>query len=142
VSDVSARQRGQVTFLGVGLAVGLLVLGAVSADLWRVLTARRALAETADAAAAAGANAVDVPHYRLTGEVRLDPGRAVAFAADNLARQHHPGNPPVVTRLDAGPTRVVVGLADEVPLTLLRLFTREGPIAISVVAEAVPVRGP
>lgn len=135
-------ERGQVTFLGVGLAIGLLMIGGISIDLWRVLAARRALAERADAAAAAGANGIDVARYRNRGELRLDPDRAVAFAADSLRRQVDVGRPPSVTRLDADADHVVVGLRGEVELTLLRLFTLDEPIAVSVTAEAVPVRGP
>jgi Flp pilus assembly protein TadG len=136
-------QRGQVTFLGVGLAIGLLMVGGFSVDLWRVLSARRELAEVADAAAAAGANGLDLGHYRRTGELRLDPGLAVALAGENLRQQALDGDrPPRVTRLDADTARVVVELEGEVPLTLLRLFTVGEPITVTVAAEAVPVRGP
>ena len=135
-------QRGQVTFLGIGLAIGLLMVGGISVDLWRVLTARRALAEVADAAAAAGANAVDVAHYRRSGQLRLDPELAVALAEWSLAGQVHPDGRPTVTLLDADTDQVTVALERDVELSLLRMFLLDEPIRVGVAAEAVPVRGP
>lgn len=137
-----SRERGQVTFLGVGLAIGLLVVGGFSVDLWRVLTTRRALSEAADAAAAAGANGVDIPHYRTTGELRLDPGLAVALAAENLGEQEAMVLLRAAPRIDAAPGSITVELDGEVALTLLRLVTLAEPIALTVTADAVPVRGP
>ena len=135
-------ERGQVTFLGVGLAIGLLVVGGFSVDLWRVLTTRRALSEAADAAAAAGANGVDIAHYRATGELRLDPVLAVALAADNLGEQEAMVLLRAAPRIDAAPESITVELDGEVELTLLRLVTVAEPIALTVTADAVPVRGP
>lgn len=135
-------ERGQVTFLGVGLAIGLLVVGGFSVDLWRVLTTRRALSEAADAAAAAGANGVDIAHYRATGELRLDPVLAVALAADNLGEQEAMVLLRAAPRIDAAPESITVELDGEVALTLLRLVTLAEPIALTVTADAVPVRGP
>jgi uncharacterized membrane protein len=137
-----SRQRGQVTFLGVGLALLLLGTGGFAVDLWRVLLARRALAEAADSAAAAGANAVDRNHYRRTGEVRLAPDLAVAVVLASLAAQ--PDLPAISgpPRVEAGTDRVTVELWGEVELTLLRLFARGEPVTVRVTAEAVPIRGP
>jgi Flp pilus assembly protein TadG len=136
-------ERGQATFLGVGLAVALLAVGGLSVDLWRVLIARRALAEAADAAAAAGANAVDAAHYRRTGEIRLEPDGATALAAETLAA----AGPALVelapsARVDADTASVFVAVEGEVRLTLLRLVSTDPTITVSVRARAVPVRGP
>lgn len=137
------RQRGQVTFLGVGLAIALLFIGGFAIDLWRVLATRTELAEVADAAAAAGANGVDLAHLRATGQLRLDPGTATAMASANLSRQlTGEGAAVTVTGLDATDETVTVALQGEVPLTLLRIFTLAEPITVAVTAEAVPVRGP
>lgn len=135
-------QRGQVTFLGVGLALALLVVGGFSIDLWRVLATRRALADVADAAAAAGANGLDLPHYRTTGQLRLDPALAVALAADNLDGQERLEARRGAPRIHAEPASVRVELDGEVELTLLRLLTLAEPVALTVSADAVPVRGP
>jgi hypothetical protein len=141
LDDPGRGERGQVTFLGLGLALALLAVGGFSVDLWRVLAERRALAEAADAAAAAGANGVDLEWYRSSGELRLDSARALALAAEHLGR--HPGaQRGRVTRLDAGPEEVVVGLETDVELTLLRLFTLGEPVTVAVTAESRPVRGP
>lgn len=135
-------ERGQVTFLGIGLAIGLLVIGGFSIDLWRVLTTRRALSEAADAAAAAGANGIDIPSYRATGELRLDPALAVALALENLGDQEAVGLLHGAPRVVAGSGSISVELDGEVALTLLRLVTLAEPIALTVTADAVPVRGP
>ncbi|MGH9030897.1 MAG: pilus assembly protein TadG-related protein, partial [Acidimicrobiia bacterium] len=42
-----------------GLCLMLLLLGGISLDLWRAFSERRALASAADAAAIAGASALD-----------------------------------------------------------------------------------
>lgn len=136
------REAGQVTYLGLGLAVGLLVVGGFSIDLWRVLTVRRSLAEAADASAAAGANAIDLDRYRTTGELRLDPGLAVAWAEEALAAQADLDALRGVSRLEADAEHVAIELEGEVELTLLRIFTLGEPVALAVSAEAVPVRGP
>lgn len=136
------REAGQVTYLGLGLAVGLLVVGGFSIDLWRVLTVRRSLAEAADASAAAGANAIDLDRYRTTGELRLDPELAVAWAEETLAAQADLDALRDVSRLEADAEHVAIELEGEVELTLLRIFTLGEPVALAVSAEAVPVRGP
>lgn len=130
-----------MTFLGAGLAVCLLVVGGFAVDLWRVLVERRHWADVADAAAAAGANGVDVDHYRSTGEVRLDPEQAVALAAQSLAGQPDRDGLRGAPRVAADDTTVVVELDAEVDLTLLRLVALAGPVTVTVSASAVPVRG-
>ena len=56
------------------LCLVLFALGGISLDLWRAFSERRALAATADAAALAGASAVDEARYRASGAVLARSG--------------------------------------------------------------------
>src|SRR5262249_59829118 len=74
-----------------GLCLMLLLLGGISLALWRAFSERRSLAAAADAAAVAGASALDEAAYRGSGAVRLVPAdarrRALASLADQLDRR-------------------------------------------------------
>ena len=134
------RQRGTVALLGVGMAIGLLVIGGFAVDLWRAHGERRALAEMADAAAAAGANGLDVDRYRSTGELALDPAVAAQLARESLARQPDRGPFEPVTAVVADEQRVVVRVEGAVRPLLLGLFTGGDDLVVSVTAEAGPRR--
>ena len=60
-------ERGSITTLGLGMTLLLFVVGGISIDVWRVVAARQDLVQRADAAATAGANAIDVDEFRDTG---------------------------------------------------------------------------
>ncbi len=130
-----------MTMFGLGMVVILLFVGGFSLDLWRAHSERRALAEMADAAAAAGANALDEAAYRTDGSLQLDPDLAESYAWDSLSRQADQrslvGTPSVV----ASPGVVVVQLSGEVHMTLLRVLAGGEPFEITVTAEAAPARG-
>ena len=65
----------------------LFALGGISVDLWRSFSARRALAAGADAAALAGASAIDEARYRASGALSLLPATAEHRARASLDRQ-------------------------------------------------------
>lgn len=134
-------QRGSVTLLGLGFLLVLLFVGGMSIDLWRAISERRALAELADAAAAAGANGLDVAAYRSTGVVQLDPDLAARLAWDNAAaqsdRRSMVGHPIILV----SPTEIVVEVRGEVTLTVLALFTTAEPFQLQVRSEARPRLG-
>ena len=65
----------------------LFALGGISLDLWRGFSARRSLATAADAAALAGASAVDEEAYRRSGVVQLDPALAESRGERTSSRQ-------------------------------------------------------
>ncbi len=141
-SDRKSAERpgeaGQVTFFGVGMVIVLLFVGGISVDLWRVFSERRALAEMADAAAAAGANGVDVDRYRVSGVVVLDPALATDLAWESLAGQsdvRSVSERPVVAADEALVEVVVRG---EVEMTLLSIFMTGEPFAVTVRAVAAP----
>lgn len=136
-----AGEAGHVTFFGIGMVVVLLFVSGFSVDLWRAFSERRALSEMADAAAAAGANGVDVVTYRSSGEVLLDPTLAEDLAWQSLATQTDrralSGLPLVVADVDT----VEVLVVGEVEMTLLSVFMAGEPFTVTVRAEAAPRRG-
>ncbi len=48
------------------------MVGAMSAELWRIIGERQELVALADAASIAAASGIDLDHYRSTGEALLD----------------------------------------------------------------------
>ncbi|MBW3601627.1 MAG: hypothetical protein KY434_02875 [Actinobacteria bacterium] len=133
-------ERGSVTVWMLGLCVMVLFVGGLSLDLWRAFSQRRALAGMADAAAVAGAGAVDETAWRTTGTVRLDPDRAAALARRSLASQ--PGAEAVLAAaVRTGPRLVAVDVSGEVGLTLPRVLLADEPLTVSVSARAAPVSG-
>jgi hypothetical protein len=130
-----------MTLLGIGLSAMLLFVGGFSLDLWRAHSERRALAELADAAAAAGANGIDTTVYRSSGELVLDPALAEQLAWESIVGQADQrslvGTPLVSSNADV----IVVQIEGEVEMTLLRVFSGGEPFSIQVTAEAAPVRG-
>ena len=130
---VAAREGGFVTIWALGLTVILFAVGGLVFDLWRGLSERRELAAAADAAANAAANAIDEDYYRSTGQVRLDPQQAEAFALDSLNQQQDPTL--TDARVDVERLTVTVTLHGQIRLTLLRLIEDE-PLAVSVQATA------
>jgi Flp pilus assembly protein TadG len=131
------RDRGSITLWCLGLCLLILSIGAVTIDVWRAFSARRALASTADAAAQAGANGIDIAYYGETGVVRLDPPRAEQFADLSMA---HQADTPGLVGFDryADTQRITVQVRGTVDLGLLGLFADE-PFEITVTAVgAVP----
>jgi Flp pilus assembly protein TadG len=132
-------QRGTVTLWLLGVCMLLFALGGISVDLWRGFAARRSLANTADAAALAGASAIDEEAYRQRGVVQLEPALAEARARAHVARQ-----------LDATARRAVDVHADRdgvtvvvhgrIGFTLLGVLAPDGELAVRVTATATPRR--
>lgn len=132
--------RGAVTLWVLGLIFPMLLLGGLSLDLWRGFSERRALAGAADAAAVAGANALDTDRLYATDDIRLDPRLAEDLARANLASQLNDSS------LDgwnviATDSSVTVQLTGSVDLTLLRIFyDRRWSVAVTATArpQALP----
>lgn len=130
-------ERGSVTLWLLGLAVMLLPLGGLALDLGRAFSERRALAAAADAAAVAGAGALDVERYRADGTVVLDPAAAEARARRSLAGQADVGALRGVT-VEAGVEQVTVVVEGHAELSLLRLVRGADAFVIRVAATARP----
>lgn len=128
--------RGAVTLWVLGLIFPMLLLGGLSLDLWRGFSERRALAGAADAAAVAGANALDTDRLYATDDIRLNPRLAEDLARANLASQLDDSS------LDgwnvvATDSSVTVQLTGSVDLTLLKIFY-DRPWSVAVTATARP----
>jgi Flp pilus assembly protein TadG len=115
-----------------------LTLGGMSLDLWRAFSERRALMNAADAAALAGASAVDEGRYRATGELVLVPDAAIARARASIAAQGDVRSLRVVD-VAADTAHVDVAVRGEVGFSLLRLI-EPGSFEVRVRAAAVPRR--
>jgi Flp pilus assembly protein TadG len=130
--------QGTVTFWVLGICLMLFALGGISLDLWRGFSERRSLAATADAAALAGASAVDEARYRASGAVILDPALAESRARAHIARQlDRDALRAVSVRADDEAVTVVVD--GQVGFTLLGLL-QPGAFDVRVTATATPRR--
>ena len=135
------RESGTITIWILGLCLMLFLLGGISLDLWRAFSERRALAAAADAAALAGASALDEGVYRQSGSVQLVPADAERRAAASLARQ-------LDRRALTGSTvratdqLVVVEVTGGVDFSLLQLASPGDSFDITVRAVARPQASP
>lgn len=133
-----ASEQGTITLWLLGCCLMLLALGGLGVDLGRGFSERRALHSAADAAALAGAGAIDEAEYRSTGQLVLVPAVAEARARDDLARQLDTRSLRSF-RVFADRERVEVVVDGDVDLSLLRLLAEE-PMRVQVHATAVPRR--
>jgi len=134
-------ESGTTTLWMLGLCLMLLLLGGISLDLWRAFSERRSLAAAADAAAVAGASALDEAAYRGSGAVRLVPAdarrRALASLADQLDRRALRD-----TRVEATEDEVTVVVGGSVNFSLLQIAAPGDAFAITVRATARPQASP
>ncbi|MGH8983549.1 MAG: pilus assembly protein TadG-related protein [Acidimicrobiia bacterium] len=84
-------ERGSISALVLVVAVVLLISGGLVIDGGAILAARREAIATADAAARAGAQALEEEALRSTGTPVLDPALAHAAANAHLAATGHSG---------------------------------------------------
>ncbi|MGH3832385.1 MAG: pilus assembly protein TadG-related protein [Pseudonocardiaceae bacterium] len=80
-----ASDEGQVSAFVVTLLVAILALAGLTLDGGLALAAKVRATGQAEAAARAGAQALDLSAYRATGAVRLIPAQAAADARNYLA---------------------------------------------------------
>jgi hypothetical protein len=133
-------ERGSVSIWVIMWMLCLLFIAGFGLDLWRGIAVRRALTEQADAAAAAGANGIDLEVFRDTGEVIIDPRLAEALAVENLAAQAETELiDDALVSVDPATQEVTVTLSGTVEFTLVKIFmTNEQPLAVDVTATAAP----
>jgi Flp pilus assembly protein TadG len=133
----SGSERGTVTLWILGLCLMVFLLGGISLDLWRAFSERRALAAVADAAAVAGASALDTAAYRAANTVQLVPveaeRRARASLADQLDQRALRG-----AHVTASTTEVTVVVAGRVDFSLLRILSPVDAFELTVRATAQP----
>jgi len=85
------EEDGMVTAFVVVFTLALLLIAGLVLDGGLTLAAKVQAIDEAQAAARAGAQAINVPTYRATGQIILDPARATADAEDYLAAVGHRG---------------------------------------------------
>lgn len=134
-------ESGTTTLWMLGLCLMLFLLGGISLDLWRAFSERRSLAASADAAAVAGASALDEAAYRSSGSVRLVPAdarrRAQASLAGQLDRRALRD-----ARIEATEEEVTVVVGGAVDFSLLQIAAPGDEFAITVRATARPQASP
>jgi hypothetical protein len=135
------RESGTITMWMLGLCVMLFLLGGISLDLWRAFSERRSLAATADAAAVAGASALDEAAYRSSGAIRLVPADAERRARVSLAEQLD-RRALRDARVIATEIEVSVAVGGEVDFSLLQIVAPGDEFAITVRATARPQASP
>jgi hypothetical protein len=135
-SRVSRDERGMVTLWVLGLCVSVMFLGGIGLDLWRTVAVRRELSSIADAAATAGASAVDVGALRQ-GDVVLDQEGARSLAVATID-EHREASSLESARVDVGGDEVTVILRDDVSFSLLRIFMGGDEFVVQVHASAEP----
>ena len=118
----SERGSAPIWFLGLSLCV--LMVGALSAELWRAIGERQELVAMADAAAIAAAAGIDLDRYRATGETTIDRGQAASLALGVIAGSSGGADlssPPAISVAGDG-SSVTVELKREMPFGLIRIF--------------------
>ena len=90
-SRLDDAESGMVTAFVVIFTLALLVMTGLVLDGGLALAAKVQAIDDAQAAARAGAQAIDIPLYRSTGQITLDPTEAAADAETFLAQSGHTG---------------------------------------------------
>lgn len=139
----SERGSAPVWFLGLSLCV--LMVGAMSAELWRAIGERQELVAMADAAAIAAAAAIDLDHYRSTGEIVIDREEAAMRALHVIAGSSGGADlstaPSIAVAGDG--SSVTVELTREVPFGLIRILALDDQwFLVTGVAIAYPYSPP
>jgi Flp pilus assembly protein TadG len=125
-----------------GLSVLLLLFGGLAVDFWRALALQRELAAIADSASVAAASGIDEEHYRATGEVLIDAGRAAGIGSSYVASQDVTLDDLIVTTASDG-LSVSVLVVDRLDLGLVGVFVdQSAPLTVTAEATAIPVLVP
>lgn len=128
------NDRGSVTVFVVAFTFALLMVGGLVVDGGYTLAARRRAFNEADAAARAGAQAVDMDLLRSSGTVQLDPDAARTRAEAYVASTGHVG----VVEVEGDVVRVRVKFSQ--PMLVLSVVG-VGPLQIEGNGDARAVRG-
>lgn len=130
-------EAGSITIWLLGLAVGVLFVGGIGLDLWRIAAERRVLAGVVDGAAVAGASVIDEAAFREHGQVRLDPAGASAAACAYLRYHARPASG--CGGVSASSSAVRVEAERAVGFTLLRTLLPDlEPVRLRVSATVEP----
>ena len=131
-------ERGAATIFLIGMAIVLLVAAGLVIDGGLAINARMKVADDAEQAARAGADAIDLNALRNAGEVTIDPSLAHSNATDYLADLGYGSGQYNVTV--AGDS-VDVTVRDRVGTSLLELVNISN-FDVQANASASPLTGP
>jgi Flp pilus assembly protein TadG len=135
------RRRGEggaATVFVIGLAIVLLVAAGLVIDGGLAINARMKVADDAEQAARAGADAIDLDTLRTSGQVTIDPALARSAASSYLADVGYAFGQYDVT-VDADSVDVTV--RDRVGTALLELVNISN-FDVRAYATASPLTGP
>ena len=90
-SRLDDAESGMVTAFVVIFTLALVLVAGLVLDGGLALAAKVQAIDDAQAAARAGAQAIDIPTYRASGQITLDPAQAAADAERYLAAAGHTG---------------------------------------------------
>ena len=90
-AQLDDAESGMVTAFVVIFTLALLLMAGLVLDGGLALAAKVQAIDDAQAAARAGAQAIDIPTYRASGQITLDPAQATADAERYLAAAGHTG---------------------------------------------------
>ncbi|MEU8662015.1 pilus assembly protein TadG-related protein [Actinoplanes philippinensis] len=128
------RDAGHVTAFAVLFSVALFAVAGLVLDFGFALSVKVSALDTAQAAARAGAQQLDLVLYRTQGRAQLDPSRAAAAARSWLARAGVDGEASATT------TTVTVTVRRTSHTQLLQLVGVRS-LGVSASATAVAVQG-
>ncbi len=129
------EEDGMVTAFVVIFTLALLAMAGLVLDGGLALAAKVHAIDDAQAAARAGAQAIDIPLYRSTGTITLDPAQAVADAQGFLAAAGEHGTVSV-----AGET-VTVNVTITQPTQILSIVGVD-QLTVSGTGSATAQQGP
>jgi Flp pilus assembly protein TadG len=130
----SRNESGQVTAFVVVMMMALLLMAGLVIDGGMTLAAKRRAINEAEAAARAGAQAIDVAAYRATGEASLEPNRARQLAMSYIEATGDVGTVQVVDN------EVRVEVTHSRPTSILGIAGLN-ETTVTGIGVAEPVRG-
>jgi len=129
-----APERGSATIFVLGMSIVLMLCAGLVIDGGMGINTRMRVADDAEQAARAGANAVDVDQLRAGGELVVDPGLARLYAQDFLQARGYDASQ---YSMSVTANSVAIELRDVSDTTMLKLVgITEYPVTARATATA------
>lgn len=131
---MSRRERGGATIFVLSMSLVLMLCAGLVVDGGMGINARMRVADDAEQAARAGANAVNVDQLRSGGSLAVDPGLAQLYAQDFLNAR---GYPAAQFSITVNANTVAIEVRDTSETTFLKLIgINEYPVTARATATA------
>lgn len=131
---MSRRERGGATIFVLGMSLVLMLCAGLVIDGGMGINARMRVADDAEQAARAGANAVNVEQLRSGGALAVDPGLARLYAQDFLSARGYPASQFSIT---VNANTVAIEVRDTSETTMLKLIgINQYPVTARATATA------